>query len=105
MKLIQNENSHIEMLLLAVIQELRNEIEEIVSEKTTDLITKINVIDEKTSESLLSIKEAAEFLGVSTATLWRMRKAGNIPEYMIGAQVYFKRSEILKSLIPVTNIP
>ncbi|WNI39010.1 helix-turn-helix domain-containing protein [Chryseobacterium sp. SG20098] len=101
MNLNKIKNSRIEMLLLAVMEELRNEIEEIVSEKTADLITKINVIDEKTAENLLSIKETAEFLGVSTATLWRMRKADNIPEYMIGAQVYFKRSEILKSLIPV----
>jgi excisionase family DNA binding protein len=96
----KNKNSHIEMLLLAVIQELRNEMKDVIREKTVSLTAKINAIDERTSENLLSIKETTDFLGVSNTTLWRLRKSGEIKTYMLGSQVYFKKSEILKSLIP-----
>ncbi|MFP3597943.1 helix-turn-helix domain-containing protein [Chryseobacterium sp. SIMBA_029] len=100
----KNKNSHIEMLLLAVLQELKeqlHEMKEALAGRISHLATKINAIEERKSEDLLSIKDTVDFLGVSNTTLWRMRKSGNIKTYMLGSQVYFKRSEILKSLIPV----
>jgi predicted DNA-binding transcriptional regulator AlpA len=95
----KNKKSHIEILLLTVIQELRNEMEEVGCEKIADLKTKISSLEERTLPELLSIKEAQEFLGVSDTTFWRMRKSALIPEYMLGAQVYFKPHEIVKSLV------
>ena len=99
MNLNENKNNHIEMLLITVVQELRNEMEEIINEKTAALTSKISSLEERLLPELLSIKEASEFLGVSSATFWRMRKSGLIPEYMLGAQVYFKPHEIVDCLV------
>lgn len=98
MNLNKNKNSHIEMLLLAVMQELK---EQLHYEMEEALAAKINAMEERKTEELLSIKKATEYLGVSKITLWRLRKSGEIKTHMLGSQVYFKKSEILKSLIPV----
>ncbi|CAI8888640.1 helix-turn-helix domain-containing protein [Chryseobacterium sp. IT-36CA2] len=74
-------------------------IERIVGERTVDLTVKIDSLEERLLPELLSIKEAADFLGVGETTFWRMRKAGLIPEYMLGAQVYFKPHEIVDCLV------
>ncbi|WP_343643322.1 helix-turn-helix domain-containing protein [Chryseobacterium sp.] len=78
---------------------LHSVIERIVAEKTADLSAKISCMEEKMLPELLSIKEASDFLGVGETTFWRMRKSGVIPEYMLGAQVYFKPHEIVDCLV------
>ncbi len=78
---------------------LQSAIDRIVAEKTADLMTKISSLEERLLPELLSIKEAADFLGVGETTFWRMRKSGVIPEYMLGAQVYFKPHEIVDCLV------
>lgn len=98
MNLNKNKNSNIEMLLLAVMQELKEQLHYEMEEALT---AKINAMEERKTEELLSIKEATEYLGVSKITLWRLRKSGEIKTHMLGSQVYFKKSEILKSLTPV----
>jgi predicted DNA-binding transcriptional regulator AlpA len=80
---------------------LQSVIHRVLAEKTADLTTKVNAIDERISEDLLSIKDIEKFLGVSDTTIWRMRRVGDLKAYMIGSQIYFKKSEILNSLIPV----
>lgn len=102
----KNKNNHIEMLLLAVVQELKEqlyyEMKEALAGRISHLTAKVNGIEERKSEDLLSIKDVTEFLGVSKVTLWRLRKSGEIKTYILGSQVYFKKSEILKSLITVS---
>lgn len=78
---------------------LHSIIEGVLAEKTADLTAKISAMEERMLPELLSIKEAADFLGVSDTTFWRMRNAVVIPEYMLGAQTYFKKSEIVDSLV------
>lgn len=78
---------------------LQSVIERIVGERTADLTAKISSLEERLLPELLSIKEASEFLGVGETTFWRMRKSGLIPEYMLGAQVYFKPNEIVDCLV------
>lgn len=78
---------------------LQSVVDRIVTEKTTDLTAKVNAMEERMTPELLSIKEAADFLGVGETTFWRMRKSGVIPEYMLGAQVYFKPHEIVNCLV------
>ncbi|WBV59922.1 helix-turn-helix domain-containing protein [Chryseobacterium camelliae] len=78
---------------------LQSVIERILVEKTADLTTKVNTMEERMTSELLSIKEAQKFLGVGETTFWRMRKSGLIPEYMLGAQVYFKSHEIVNCLV------
>ncbi|RXM40860.1 DNA-binding protein [Chryseobacterium sp. CH21] len=78
---------------------LQSVIERIVDERRADLTAKIDSLEKRLLPKLLSIKEASEFLGVGETTFWRMRKAGLIPEYMLGAQVYFKPNEIVDRLV------
>jgi excisionase family DNA binding protein len=78
---------------------LQSIIERIVGDRTADLTAKISSLEERLLPELLSIKEACEFLGVGETTFWRMRKSGLIPEYMLGAQVYFKPHEIVDCLV------
>ncbi|KFF07966.1 helix-turn-helix domain-containing protein [Chryseobacterium luteum] len=78
---------------------LQSVIERILAERTADLTAKISSLEERMLPELLSIKEATDFLGVGETTFWRMRKAGLIPEYMLGAQTYFKPHEIVNCLV------
>lgn len=78
---------------------LQSIIGRIVGERTADLTAKISSLEERMLPELLSIKKAADFLGVSETTFWRMRKLVSIPEYMLGSQVYFKAHEISNCLV------
>lgn len=93
------------MLLFAIMQELKEqlhyEMQETLARKVSHLKVKVDAIEERKPEDILSIKDATEFLGVSKITLWRLRNSREIKSYMLGLKVYFKKSEILKSLIPV----
>lgn len=50
---------------------------------------------EDSQEPLLTISQLAEKLQVTRETIRRMRKAGKIKEYRIGASIRFKLSEVL----------
>ncbi|WP_426474241.1 helix-turn-helix domain-containing protein [Chryseobacterium balustinum] len=78
---------------------LQSIIKKILAERTADLKVKISSLEERMLPELLSIKEAADFLGVGETTFWRMRKARLVPEYMLGAQTYFKMSELVNALV------
>nr|WP_315088267.1 helix-turn-helix domain-containing protein [uncultured Chryseobacterium sp.] len=78
---------------------LQSIVDRVVAEKTADLTAKLSSLEERLLPELLSIKEAADFLKVGETTFWRMRKSGLIPEYMLGAQVYFKPHEIANCLV------
>jgi excisionase family DNA binding protein len=53
-------------------------------------------------DQLLTRKEAAKYLGVTVATVWRWSKNGNLPYYGIGNRVYYKRSEVESALIKLS---
>ncbi|MEM1336129.1 MAG: helix-turn-helix domain-containing protein [Bacteroidota bacterium] len=46
------------------------------------------------TDSLMTRKEASEYLKVSVTTLWSWSKKGVLKPYHICGRVYFKRSEI-----------
>lgn len=50
-------------------------------------------------EELMTRNEVADYLKISTTTLWHWTNKGRLIAYGIGARVYYKRSEIEKSLI------
>lgn len=50
-------------------------------------------------KELLTQKETAEFLKVDASTIYHWVKRGNIKSYGIGGRRYFKRSELIESLI------
>jgi excisionase family DNA binding protein len=54
--------------------------------------------DKPPDEDLLTITEAAAFLNCSRTTLWSYTKKNYIDSYRIGQKVFFKKSELMKSL-------
>jgi excisionase family DNA binding protein len=50
-------------------------------------------------EELLTREEAANLLKINITTLYHWTRKGKIPSYGIGYRVYYKRSEVLNSLV------
>ncbi|WP_338840569.1 helix-turn-helix domain-containing protein [Flavobacterium ginsenosidimutans] len=48
---------------------------------------------------LLTRAEACSFLKINMTTLWNWSKKGKIISYGIGNRVYYKKSELLESLV------
>ncbi len=51
------------------------------------------------SEELLTREEACQFLKIDSSTLWAWSNQGKVKSYGIGARRYYKRSELMESLI------
>lgn len=74
-----------------------------IHDKLLDLEKRLDKLPEMLeamqAEDLLSRQQAMQFLDVGSATLDRWSKQGLINRYGIGGRVYFKKSEIINSLI------
>ena len=77
------------------------ELTEIIAEKLVDKLEKriATLISNQNDDELLTRTETAKFLKVELTTLWSWTKKGKITAYGIGNRVYYKRGEIMKSLI------
>lgn len=47
------------------------------------------------TSDLLTDKEAAQFLRLSTLTLWRLRKRGELPFVRLATKLLYRRSELI----------
>jgi hypothetical protein len=77
-------------------EELKQLIKEVIKEELVVLKKDLAV---KESDVLLTRSETCELLKIDSSTLWNWTKKGKITCYGIGARRYYKRDEILKSLI------
>jgi hypothetical protein len=77
-------------------EELKQLIKEVIKEELVVLKKDLAV---KESDVLLTRSETCELLKIDSSTLWSWTKKGKISCYGIGARRYYKRDEILKSLI------
>ncbi len=77
------------------------ELTEIIAEKLVDKLEKkiATLISNQNDDELLTRTETAKILKVELTTLWSWTKKGKITAYGIGNRVYYKRGEIMKSLI------
>jgi len=77
------------------------ELTEIIAEKLVDKLEKkiATLISTQNDDELLTRTETAKILKVELTTLWSWTKKGKITAYGIGNRVYYKRGEIMKSLI------
>jgi len=57
----------------------------------------------KESSDLIKAKEAGELLQVSKVTLYNWMNDGVITGYYLGSRLYFKKSELIESLLKKGN--
>ncbi|MNQ11541.1 Helix-turn-helix domain protein [compost metagenome] len=57
-----------------------------------------------TPDELLTREQAYQFLQIDSATLWSWTKKGKVLAYGIGSRRYYKKSELLSSLIPLKTV-
>ncbi|MCA6423515.1 MAG: helix-turn-helix domain-containing protein [Flavobacterium sp.] len=77
-------------------EELKQIIKEVIKE---ELLEVRKQLQEKDSDVLMSRQETCEFLKISITTLWQWTKKGKIESYGIGNRVYYKKEDLLKSLV------
>lgn len=54
-------------------------------------------------KEVLTVAEASEFLGINRTTLWKWEKELKVKSYAIEGRKFFKRSELIGSLVPVNH--
>lgn len=58
-----------------------------------------DVVDD--TDELIKIADVAKMFKVSKVTIFKWKKQGKIPFFRISNKVYFKRSEVLASMIKI----
>ncbi len=89
-----------------VVLSTRN-IDDLISDIANEVVSRIVNCDISNSQQksksekndLIVRKEALELLNISSSTLWLYEKEGKIQGYGVKGKRYYKRSEILKSII------
>ena len=77
-------------------EELRQIIKEVIRE---ELLEVRKQLEEKDSEVLMSRQETIDFLKIDSSTLWSWTKKGLINCYGIQARRYYKKEDVLNSLV------
>lgn len=77
-------------------EELKQLIKEVLQEELIDFKKKLDL---QTSDVLLTRSETCEYLKIDSSTLWSWTKRGKIPCFGIGARRYYKKDDLLKSLV------
>jgi hypothetical protein len=76
--------------------ELKLIIKEVIREELVEIRKKL---EEKDSDVLLSRQETCDFLKIDSSTLWSWTKKGKIDCYGIGNRRYYKKEDLLNSLV------
>jgi hypothetical protein len=77
-------------------EELKQLIKEVIKEEFLDFKKNLAIHE---SDALLTRSETCEFLKIDSSTLWSWTKKGKISCYGIGARRYYKKGDLLKSLV------
>lgn len=77
-------------------EELKQIVKEVIQEEFLEVKKQP---EEKDIECLLSRRETCEFLKISLTTLWHWTNKGKIDSYGIGNRVYYKKVDLLNSLV------
>jgi hypothetical protein len=84
------------MLQNVSLKELEQLIERVVKAQLEEF--RKEVAEEKPDE-LLTREETYKLLKIDSSTLWHWTKKGKVTAYGIGNRRYYKRSELLQSLV------
>ena len=77
-------------------KELKKIVKEVIQE---ELLEVRKQLEEKDSEVLMSRQETIDFLKIDSSTLWSWTNKGKIDCYGIGNRRYFKKADVLNSLV------
>ncbi|WP_339837280.1 helix-turn-helix domain-containing protein [uncultured Flavobacterium sp.] len=76
--------------------ELKQIIKEVIKE---ELLQVKKQLEEKETDILMTRQETCEFLKINSTTLWNWTNKGKIECYGIGNRRYYKKEDLLKSLV------
>ena len=80
----------------------KEELEDLIGKSLKEVI-KNNTLNKTTDQELLTREEACKLLKIDSSTLWRQTNKGKIIAYGIGSRRFYKKEELLSSLIKVNS--
>lgn len=80
----------LDSLVSIIRQVVAKELQPLKSRETQKKESQLNVV--------LSRQEAADFLGISTTTLWKLDKSGELPARRINTKVVYYKNDLLNYL-------
>ena len=80
----------------------KEELEDLIG-KSLEEAFKNNLSNSTPDQELLTREEACMLLKVDSSTLWRWTNKGKITAYGIGSKRFYKKEELLNSLIQLTS--
>jgi excisionase family DNA binding protein len=76
----------------------KEELKDLVGRSLEEVI-KNNSLTQPTDQELLTREETCELLKVDSSTLWRWTNKGKVKAYGIGNRRFYKKEELISSLI------
>lgn len=70
-----------------------------IATRMAELIQTSQPSEPNPADDLITPKEACELLQCTHVTLWRWEKKGRVQAFGIGGKKFFKRSELLQSIV------
>ena len=80
----------------------KEELQDLIG-KSLEEVIKNNPFNNSPDQELLTREEACMLLKVDSSTLWRWTNKGSIIAYGIGSKRFYKKEELLNSLIQLTS--
>ena len=80
----------------------KKELEDLIG-KSLEEVIRNNPFNCPPDQELLTREEACKLLKVDSSTLWRWTNKGSIIAYGIGSRMFYKKEELLNSLIQLTS--
>jgi excisionase family DNA binding protein len=80
----------------------KKELEDLIG-KSLEEAFKNNLSNNPPDQELLTREQACTLLKVDPSTLWRWTNKGKVTAYGIGSRRFYKKEELLSSLIKLTH--
>ena len=80
----------------------KEELEDLIG-KSLEEAFKNNLTNNPPDQELLTREQACTLLKVDPSTLWRWTNKGTVTAYGIGSRRFYKKEELLSSLIKLTH--
>jgi len=98
---MKNNSIQSSILIHASLEDLTELIKDGIKSQLNDFKKEFHSLN--TKEDLLNRQQVLELLNINATTLWHYQNKGKIPFYKFANKCYYKRSEIMDSLIQVKN--